>query len=265
MKTVCDVNMCAGCMACVDACPKDAVSIIDSLEFYNAIVDEDKCIRCNACIRVCQQRKQGNFVKPIKYFQGWAKVEEDRMRGSSGGVAYAIEKAFVQSGGIVASCSFSKGVFGFRCVDNEQELMDFAGSKYTKSNPIGIYKEIHSKLKSGNKVLFVGLPCQVAAVKNFIKESEQKNLYTIDLICHGTPSPRLLSAYLSQYSISLDSVDSLKFRTKTRFQVSNNYIPVEGNLEYVIIIPRHFLIVFVILKIAIHVLMLELNVLVILP
>ena len=47
-----------------------------------------------------------------------------------------------------------------------EELNDFAGSKYVKSNPIGIYAKVIEKLKHSEKVLFIGLPCQVAAVKN---------------------------------------------------------------------------------------------------
>ena len=75
----------------------------------------------------------------------------------------------------------------------------FVGSKYVKSNPIGIYSKIEEHLKAKEKVLFIGLPCQVAGLKNYIKrldKSFQDNLYTVDLICHGTPSPRLLEQFL---------------------------------------------------------------------
>lgn len=228
MKTVCDKNMCAGCMACVDVCPKNAITVRDSLEFYNAVVDVNKCIDCNACTRVCQQLNHSNLLKPIKWFQGWATEDSVRCNGSSGGVAYAIEKMFVREGGLVASCYFDKGIFGFKCTQNEDELIDFVGSKYVKSNPEGIYKKISIELKQGKKVLFVGLPCQVAAVKKFIKESDQAGLYTIDLICHGTPSPSVLNIYLKQYGASLSSVVKMKFRTKQNFQVVSDYIPAEG-------------------------------------
>ena len=54
MKTVCQLNQCAGCMACVDICPKGAITIEDNLAAYNAVIDENKCIGCNACHKVCQ-------------------------------------------------------------------------------------------------------------------------------------------------------------------------------------------------------------------
>ena len=45
MKTVCEENKCAGCMACVDVCPKQAIEVKDELSFYNAEIN-DKCIDC---------------------------------------------------------------------------------------------------------------------------------------------------------------------------------------------------------------------------
>ena len=72
MKTVCVVNQCAGCMACVDICPKNAIKIEDSMEYYNAVIDESKCVGCNACLRVCQQMCHHVLLSPLKWFQGWA-------------------------------------------------------------------------------------------------------------------------------------------------------------------------------------------------
>ena len=54
MVTVCEKDMCAGCMACIDICPKDAITIRDSLHAYNAVIDTDKCVECTACHKVCQ-------------------------------------------------------------------------------------------------------------------------------------------------------------------------------------------------------------------
>ena len=230
MKTVCVVNQCAGCMACVDICPKNAIKIEDSMEYYNAVIDESKCVGCNACLRVCQQMCHHVLLSPLKWFQGWANNLDVRLKGASGGVAYAIERQFIKDGGIVLSCTFDEGMFKFGCADTEQELIRFVGSKYVKSNPAGIYKLMIRHLNAGKKVLFVGLPCQVAAARNYMKDSDINNFYSIDLICHGTPSPGILECYLKQYGLSLKSVDSLKFRTKTRFQILSGYNPVEGEI-----------------------------------
>lgn len=222
MKTVCKMNQCAGCMACVDICPRDAIRVEDSLSEYNAIIEEDKCIKCNLCHKVCQECNSPIFRSPILWRQGWAKEENIRCSSSSGGFAAAIEKAFVKQGGIVCSCVFEKGLFKFSCEEKEENLSKFSGSKYVKSNPEGIYKKILCLLKAGRKVLFVGLPCQAAAVKNYI--GDYQNLYTVDLICHGTPSPKILDLFLQDHNSSLNEIKSLEFRTKDNYGLKNKKI-----------------------------------------
>ncbi|MBQ8527198.1 MAG: Coenzyme F420 hydrogenase/dehydrogenase, beta subunit C-terminal domain [Lachnospiraceae bacterium] len=219
MKTVCERNKCAGCMACIDVCPKDAVNIQDSLSAYNAVIDEEKCINCNACHKVCQRNHFAQLIEPQLWYQGWANDPEIRKKGSSGGVASELAKTFLDEGGVVCSCVFSKGEFVFEFAETKKELHKFAGSKYVKSNPIGIYKDIRKKLSEEKKVLFIGLPCQVSAVKRFIPDKLQNNLYTIDLICHGTPSPKILEKFLEQYKCKLSEMKDVQFRKKAKFQV----------------------------------------------
>ena len=89
-----------------------------------------------------------------------------------------------------------------------------------KSNPEGVYKKILEKLKLGRKVLFIGLPCQVSAVRHYTKNHQ--NLYTADLICHGTPSPQILDSFLSDYGIRLTEVQSIRFREKNNFKLEQN-------------------------------------------
>lgn len=233
MKTVCKKDGCTGCMACKDICPKNAIDIDDSLRAYNAVIDEDKCINCDACHGVCQINHSVPLHRPIEWRQGWAKDSAIRSNSSSGGLATAIEKSFVKNGGIVCSCVFQGGSFCFAMADNANDVDKFSGSKYIKSNPSGCYKEIKKRLIEGKKVLFVGLPCQVGAVKKFVGDKLSVNLYTIDLICHGSPDPKILKCFLSQYEIDLSKLESISFRTKTSFQLKENYKPVamQGALD----------------------------------
>lgn len=215
MPTVCKKDKCAGCMACVDICPKNAVKIVDTLSEYNAVIDDEKCVNCGACHKVCQENNTPELKKPFFWKEGWAEDECVRAQSSSGGAAVEIEKAFVRDGGIVFSCELKDGRFGFSFAENESEIGKFTGSKYVKSNPLGVYKNIRKLLNSGKKVLFLGLPCQAAAVRNFT--SDNKNLYTVDLICHGTPSPNVLESFLTDYKTDLKSVKELTFRTNNKF------------------------------------------------
>ncbi|MDX8420051.1 Coenzyme F420 hydrogenase/dehydrogenase, beta subunit C-terminal domain [Stecheria sp. CLA-KB-P133] len=218
LNTVCEVNQCAGCMACVDICPKSCISIKDDIEHMNAVIDENACIHCNACHRVCQKNHPAELQKPIAWYQGWA-VDEIRNQSSSGGFASAIQIAFIKNGGVVASCKLVDGDYKFIIARTIDELSGFAGSKYVKSNPVGIYKKVREELRKGNKVLFIGLPCQVSAMKNFIGNSLGKNLYSIDLICHGTPSIKLFRMALNEYGYDLKKCKYVYFRRNGNFAV----------------------------------------------
>lgn len=216
MKTVCDLNKCNGCMACTSICPKQCITVKDTIDSMNAEIDKALCINCKLCERVCPNITKPEKTAPVEWKQGWAQ-DEIRTTSTSGGAAAAIIKSFIQSGGYVASCLFKEGQFLFDITNDLEVAKRFAGSKYVKSNPEGIYKKIQERLKT-DKVLFVGLPCQVAALKNYIKN--QDNLYTIDLICHGTPSVKLLEQYLSERGYKLDELKDVKFRTKTDMGLS---------------------------------------------
>ena len=225
MKTVCKQDMCTGCMACADKCPKQAVSVKDDLTHLNAVIDESRCVQCGLCERVCQQVHPVQKVQPLAWYEGWANDSSIREKASSGGIATAVMFAFVREGGVVCSCTFTGGTFCYALAETEAEIRKFTGSKYVKSNPKGIYPQMLQKLKDGKKVLFVGLPCQAAAAKCFAGEQYEAQLYTADLICHGSPSPVLLETYLQQHGKSLQQMQEIGFRQSTAYRLTENGKP----------------------------------------
>lgn len=220
METVCEVNQCTGCMACVDACPKNAIKIEDTYSSYNAVIKLEKCINCGICNSVCQVLHKPECVEPISWKQGWIENPSLRSKSSSGGAARAICDAFIKEGGIVYSCVFKDGRFVYDNATCKEEIGKFTGSKYVKSNPKGVYNQIKAELKNGKKILFIGLPCHVGALKNFVGTDE--NLLTVDLICHGTPSPQLLDIYLYQQGINMHNLEDISFRKKADFRLTAN-------------------------------------------
>lgn len=237
MKTVCQKDMCTGCMACVEVCPAKAISVKDSLKAYNAIISVEDCINCNLCSKTCQVNQPLTLSKPIEWYQGWAVDSAIRRLGSSGGVASELAREFIVLGGLVCTCVYKNGDFSFQFIQKQQELSKISGSKYVKSNPFGVYKRIKELLAENKRVLFIGLPCQVAALKRVVGIKLEKQLTTVDLICHGTPSPQILNLYLEQYGKSLKNIHNIRFREKNNFSLvkkndtDNIYVPVNGKRE----------------------------------
>ncbi len=219
MSTVCGEDKCAGCMMCISLCTHNAIRVIDGLKSYNAVIDPEKCVDCGLCHNLCPQNIPPKLQTPVEWYQGWA---EDSMRknSSSGGAAAAVSQAFINRGGIVCSCIFSNGEFQFSFADSVKEIKKFTGSKYVKSNPRGIYPAVKELLRSGKNVLFIGLPCQAAGLRNYVGPTLDLGLYTIDLICHGTPSPQILNMFLSERGYHSHRILDIRFRKKDSFYVS---------------------------------------------
>lgn len=225
--TVCSKHMCAGCMLCTEICPAGAIKVVKEIEAYDAVVDNTKCSACKCCHKLCPQNNPPKFRTPVEWYQGWSTAVTIRMHGSSGGLAMAIAVQFIEDGGEVCTCRFRDGEFGFAFYQSTKEIMEAAGSKYVKSDPSGIYKPLMEKLKMGRKVLMIGLPCQVAAVINMAGDLYAEKLYTVDLICHGTPAPELLSTYLKGKDIRLDAIQDISFRGKNTFYLKKGNKVVE--------------------------------------
>lgn len=217
MKTVCSADQCAGCMACIEMCPKQAIQICDNICDYQAIIDEEKCVDCNLCHKICQALHQPVFREPIAWYEGWTTNTVIREKTSSGGIATELAVSFIKKGGVVYGCVFESGEFVFSHAKTVTDVWKFAGSKYVKSNPYGIYKEIKNNIYSGIPTLFIGLPCQVSALKNVV--GDNNNLFTVDLICHGTPSPKILAKYMKDLGYDLMMFKSISFRSKTSFRL----------------------------------------------
>lgn len=220
MDTVCQNRKCTGCNLCAAVCPQKCIHIYDHIEYINAIVDESNCIKCGLCSSLCPVNSPIKLQSQIECRQGWANYTPIRINASSGGAATAIAYEFIKGGGVVFGCVFKDGNFGFNEIVNIDQIETLHGSKYVKSNPKETYAKIREHIAKNHKLLFIGLPCQVAAVKNLTKNN--KNLYTIDLICHGTPSPEILKQSLMQIGISLDEIDEIKFRNKQEFGITVN-------------------------------------------
>ena len=92
-------NQCRGCVAkaCVAACPKDAISIVDG----KSVIDREKCIRCGKCKAACPYDAIAHKVRPCSQACGIKAVVTDEL-----GRAKIDNDKCVGCGQCMVSCPF---------------------------------------------------------------------------------------------------------------------------------------------------------------
>lgn len=78
------------------------------------------------------------------------------------------------------------------------ECSKFRKSKYVRSDISGIFQMIENDIKNQLQVLFTGTPCQVHALIKYLEHRKipLSLLFTIDVICNGTPSADVWKDYI---------------------------------------------------------------------
>lgn len=188
---------CCGCSMCAYTCPVGIISMVcDEQGFlYPCISDNSKCINCKQCLSVCPLKAKKSESEFTAYYAGSLKEKDDLVTCSSGGIATAMARGFVNTGGVVYGAAYSsdwKTVEYIRC-DTPEAIERLKTSKYSQAEKGNIYEKLKDDLHSGKKCLFIGLPCDVAAVCDKFKGNE--NLFTAELICHGPTSNKVNEEY----------------------------------------------------------------------
>ncbi len=190
-------DRCTGCGICKAVCQHNAISwTYDDLGFRYPFIDSKKCVNCGLCGKKCPSLNPVEFERGNDCYLAWAKDDVTHYESSSGGVAMVLGKHIVEQGGFVVGCVWDKDYNAiFRIIDNVDGLCQMQGSKYVQSYmPDEIWKEIRSRINKGQKGAFIGLPCQVAALKKYT--SNRNELIFIDLLCRGGCSPTCLKEHL---------------------------------------------------------------------
>lgn len=208
-------KQCTGCLACIDKCPQKCITkTFDSEGFYIPKVNNEKCIECSLCTKVCPAITTNDTDKIIEAYSAFAKTGVEK--SASGGMFITIARHFINKlHGVVVGCVYDEHMnVKHVIIESAEELESMQNSKYVQSDTSGIYLKVLEYVKLGKRVLFCGTPCQVSAIKKFAKNNEL--LFTIDILCHGVPSPRYWGEYLSSYN---NVVTNFQFRKRSNKQV----------------------------------------------
>ena len=206
-----DHNICTGCKMCKDVCPFDAIVYSnDNRGFWFPKVDEDKCKKCKICINKCpalneELHLEDRLTRP-RVFALWSKDEAIRKDSTSGAVFWEFGKKIIENGGYVIGSIYSndwKSAHHF-VGKNIYDLSSLKGSKYFQSDTEGIYKALKECVDSGNQTMFVGSPCQIAAVKSYLGK-DYNNLILMDFICRGINSPLPFKKFIECLEEKYDS------------------------------------------------------------
>jgi Pyruvate/2-oxoacid:ferredoxin oxidoreductase delta subunit len=239
---------CSGCSLCVQVCGKKCISMQSNNEgFLYPIIDHSKCVDCGLCYKKCPCNGEHERAKTNpQYYAAANNNSEDLLNSSSGGLFIAMSKAILKGGGYVCGCVFDKNMKAVHiCTNKIQEVERMMGSKYVQSTIEDCLPKVKELLVAGHKVLFTGTACQNAAVKEYIKNRE--NLYLVDILCHGVPSPLFFSKYVDfleeKHQGKLTNID---FRNKKQLGWGSEHrtlytIEKEGiTREYIPSLPAYF-------------------------
>lgn len=210
---LCNQYTCTQCMACVNICPRNCITMIDAGEgFYIPKIDSTKCTECGACMRSCHRIESIlEYKLPLKTLACWTKNLNDRIKSSSGGAFVVLARRVLSEGGIVYGATMDIDLQVRHIgIDKAEDIVKLQGSKYVQSYIGETYKEVREHLRQKRLVLFTGTPCQIGGLLTFLR-IRYDNLITCDMVCHGVPSQKTFDSFCESIKIK-DRCQGVSFR-----------------------------------------------------
>lgn len=204
MIKITEKENCCGCNACGDICPQKSIKFKTDVEgFWYPEVDLETCVNCGLCEKVCPvinvgQLKKNDLPQSICY-AAENKNLEVVFDSTSGGLFSALANAMYMNHGFVGGAVFNSDFSVSHFISNDKkDLPRLRSSKYLQSFLEGFYSQVKELLVAGEHVLVCGCPCQMAALRAFLRK-DYENLIILDFICRGINSPKVWRKYLDSF------------------------------------------------------------------
>ena len=219
MINIVDKKDCCGCFACSQICPKKCIDMREDHEgFLYPDVNTTLCIDCGLCEKVCPQihseKISDNYYTP-KVYESYSKDEYIRLSSTSGGLFSVLANYMYDQGAYVCGSVYDENFKLKLHISNDRnDLERIKGSKYIQTEVGDTFIKIRELLNNGKKVFICSNPCQIAALKRYLRK-DYDNLYTCDILCKGVPTYKFLRSYLDYHAKHNGAeVESLKFKFK---------------------------------------------------
>ncbi|HHV64154.1 MAG TPA: 4Fe-4S dicluster domain-containing protein [Peptococcaceae bacterium] len=210
---------CCGCTACMSICPRNAITMVENERGFEVpIIDTTKCNECGWCQKVCDFKIfRPTSIEPATY-AFINKEGRERETSQSGGVAAALVSEILSQNGVVFGSELINGYEVKHNMEKDAEgCLKFKGSKYVQSSIGNCFTMCKNQLNNGNIVLFTGTGCQIHGLLKFLEITNTPidNLYTMDIVCHGTPSYGIWKKYIKMYDKMGIEIKNVIFRDKS--------------------------------------------------
>lgn len=192
-----DESNCTGCLSCVAFCPKCAIVKGHTDEgFYYPQIQSNLCDDCEQCVTFCNGITSQERHTPFSVYSFQSNNRELLLEATSGGAFEMLSRMILSDNGVVFGAVYDEQMnVRHQSGYTFQDIRKMNGSKYVQSDPSESYRDAIIALENGRKVLFSGTPCQIAGLLRLTGNCE--NLYTVDLLCYGIPSPTFFAGQIA--------------------------------------------------------------------
>lgn len=205
----------------MNICAANCIQIkTDKAGNFIRLIDDSKCVHCGRCETVCPSNECPHLSMPQKAYIAWSKKPEKK--SSSGGIAASIYRYCLAHQIACIGVKYDESfVAKYDFIDRMEEIDYFVGSKYVYSHMDSIYQKIIAQLEKGGKIVFVGLPCHIAALKNLANRKDA-NLICIDLVCHGIVAEKIFLGHIKYLQKNISKKDGNRKIESINFRENRN-------------------------------------------